>query len=114
VDDCAVVRHRCATPHALLEVVVPSFYRPGNVVIALFIGSIVGFALVLVARERRRYRAAAIDHTGDVAALRKKPWGEFEILVGEMFRRQGYVVKEHVDSNAILAWTLLPSVAMRR
>lgn len=72
---------------ALLDVGVPALYRPGNVGIALLIGTILGLSLVLVARERRRYRAAAIDHTGDIAALRRKSWGDFEILVGEVFRR---------------------------
>jgi restriction system protein len=78
----------------LLEVVFPALYRPGNIAISLFIGVVVGLGLVLVARERRRYRAAAMDNTGDLAALRKKTWGEFEILVGEVFRSQRYVVKE--------------------
>ena len=78
----------------LVDFLIPSFNRAGNVVINLFIGSIIGLALVLVARERARYRAAAIDHTGDLAALRQLPWGEFEVLVGQVFRNQGYVVKE--------------------
>ena len=82
------------TVTALFDVLLPSFNRPGNVGISLFIGAIIGLGLVLVARERARYRAAAIDHTGDIAALRKMPWGEFEVLVGEVFRDQGYVVKE--------------------
>jgi len=79
---------------ALLDVAFPTLYRAGNVAISLFIGMVVGLALVLVARERERYRAAAIDRTGDIAALRKKPWGEFETLVGQVFRGQGYLVKE--------------------
>jgi restriction system protein len=79
---------------AILERAYPPLYRPGSVAIALLIGVIVGLALLLVARERRRYRVAAIDHTGDIGALRRKSWGEFEILVGEAIRRQGYVVKE--------------------
>lgn len=79
---------------ALLDAVFPALYRAGNVAISLFIGAIVGLALVLVARERERYRAAAIDNTGDIAALRKKPWREFEMLVGQVFRDQGFVVKE--------------------
>jgi len=78
----------------LVEVVFPAIYRPGTIAISLLIGVVVGVGLVLVARERQRYRAAAMDDTGDVAALRKKPWGEFEILVGQVFRSQGYVVKE--------------------
>jgi restriction system protein len=79
---------------AMLDVAFPTLYRAGNVAISLFIGTVVGLALVLVARERERFRTAAIDHTGDIAALRKKPWGEFETLVGQVFRAQGYVVKE--------------------
>jgi restriction system protein len=79
---------------ALLDVAFPALYRAGNVAISLLIGTVVGLALVLVARERERYRAAAIDHTGDIAALRKKPWGEFETIVGQAFRSQGYMVKE--------------------
>ena len=34
-----------------------------------------------------------MDNTGDLAALREKTSGEFEILVGQVFRSQGYVVK---------------------
>ena len=79
---------------ALLDVAFPALYRAGNIAISFFVGTVVGLALVLVARERERYRAAAIDHTGDIAALRKKPWGEFETLVGQVFRGQGYMVKE--------------------
>ena len=87
-------RDRLPILTTLLEVVFPALYRPGNIAISLFIGVVVGLGLVLVARERRRYRAAATDNTGDLAALRKKTWGEFEILVGQVFRSQGYVVKE--------------------
>ena len=78
----------------LLDTIFQALYRPGNIAIGLLVGTLVGLALVLVARERARYRAAAIDHTGDIAALRRKPWGEFEVLVGQVIRSQGYVVKE--------------------
>jgi restriction system protein len=79
---------------ALLQVVFPALYRPGNIGIISLVGLIFGLALVLVARERKRYRTAAIDHTSDIAALRNLPWGEFEVLVGEVFRNQSFVVKE--------------------
>lgn len=54
---------------ALVELAFPPLYRPGSVASALLVGVIVGLALILVARERRRYRAAAIDHTGDLEIL---------------------------------------------
>lgn len=79
---------------ALVGVVLPSSYHSGDVAISVLIGAIIGLALVLVARERGRARAAAIDDTGSIAALRRKTWGEFEILVGEAIRRQGYLVKQ--------------------
>ncbi len=79
---------------ALVGVIFPASYHPGDVAISMLIGALVGLTLVLVARERGRARAAAIDDTGSIAALRRKPWGEFEILVGEAFRRKGYLVKQ--------------------
>jgi predicted RNA-binding Zn-ribbon protein involved in translation (DUF1610 family) len=69
-------------------------YPTGTYVILSFIGICFGGTLRLLAREREKYRAAAIDQTGNLAAIRKKTWGEFEILVGEVIRRQGWVVKE--------------------
>lgn len=79
---------------AVLEVALPRWYHPGNVALGALIGAGVGLALVLVARERERARAAAIDHTGSIAELRRKSWGEFETLVGEAIRREGYMVKQ--------------------
>ena len=79
---------------ALLELVVPAWYHPGDVLISILIGTLVALCLVLVARERGRARAAAIDHTGSIAALRRKPWPEFEIAVGEAIRRRGYLVRQ--------------------
>jgi len=70
-------------------------YAPGTYGIALFVGLAVGFGLVLIARERVRYRAQAFDRSGDLAALRKLTWRDFEIVVGEALRRDGYpIVKE--------------------
>jgi restriction system protein len=79
---------------AVVGRIFPASYHPGDVVVSAFIGALVGLGLVLVARERDRSRAAAIDNTGSIAALRRKTWGEFEILVGEAIRRKGYLVKQ--------------------
>lgn len=79
---------------ALVGLIFPASYHAGDVAISVLIGALIGLSLVLVARERDRSRAAAIDHTGSIAALRRKTWGEFEILVGEAIRRKGYLVKE--------------------
>lgn len=81
-----------ATP--LVGLIFPASYHPGDVGIGVLIGALIGLGLVLVARERDRSRAAAIDDTGSIAALRRKTWGEFEILVGEAVRRKGYLVKQ--------------------
>jgi ssDNA-binding Zn-finger/Zn-ribbon topoisomerase 1 len=78
----------------LLEVAVPAWYHPGDVVISMFLGTLIAAGLVLIARERVRARAAAIDNTGSIAALRRLAWSEFEITVGEAIRRNGYLVKQ--------------------
>jgi restriction system protein len=70
-------------------------YQSGTYGIALLVGVTVGFGLRLIARERERYRAEALDRSGDLEALRKLGWREFEIVVGEALRRNGFpIVKE--------------------
>jgi restriction system protein len=69
-------------------------YPSGTYGIAFVIGILVALALRLIARERERYRAKTMDRSRDVKALRGLSWSEFEIVVGEIVRRQGYVVKE--------------------
>jgi ssDNA-binding Zn-finger/Zn-ribbon topoisomerase 1 len=70
-------------------------YQSGTYVTALFVGVAFGFGLRLIARERERYRAEALDRSGDLQALRKLSWREFEIVIGEALRRNGFpVVKE--------------------
>jgi len=76
-------------------------YQSGTYVIALLVGVAFGFGLRLIARERERYRAEALDRSGDLEALRKLGWREFEIVVGEALRRNGFpVVKERGGFHA--------------
>jgi len=58
------------------------------------LGVVIGAGFWLIARERERYRTAALGRSGDLAALRNLSWQDFEIVVGELIRRQGYTVKE--------------------
>jgi restriction system protein len=69
-------------------------YQPGVYSIALMAGALFGVALRLIARERERYRALTFQSAGDLKALRALRWPDFEIAVGELVRRQGYLVKE--------------------
>jgi len=69
-------------------------YQLGVYSIALFAGALLGVALRLIARERERYRSRTFDGAGDLQALRALRWPDFEIAVGELVRRQGYLVKE--------------------
>lgn len=57
----------------------------------------IGVLGALVSFVRRRRRSALLDNTTQSSAadvLQDMSWREFELLVGEGFRRQGYAVKE--------------------
>jgi len=60
----------------------------------VMLGLVIGGAFWQIARQRERYRSAALGRSGDLAALRDISWQDFEIVVGELIRRQGYTVKE--------------------
>jgi restriction system protein len=72
----------------------------------VFLGMVIGAAFWQIARQRERYRSAALGRSGDLAALRDLSWQDFEIVVGELIRRQGYTVKErggfHADGGVDL------------
>lgn len=82
------------TAFAALELLFPRWYHSSDIAIGALVGAGVGLGLVLIAREREKARAAAIDNSGSIAALRRKTWRQFETLVGEAIRRDGYLVKE--------------------
>jgi restriction system protein len=75
-------------------------YQPGSYGIALFVGVVIALGLRLIARERERYRASTVDRAGDLQAIRRLSWTDFEIAVGEVVRRQGYTVKERGGFHA--------------
>jgi restriction system protein len=57
------------------------------------------FALISVgALIGKRKRARLLDQQRDIASIRRLHWREFEHLVGEAFRRQGYGVAERGGS----------------
>jgi hypothetical protein len=62
-------------------------YPTGAYGVFLFVGAGMGAGLRLIARERERYRAAALGRSGDLEALREISWQDFEIVVGELIRR---------------------------
>ncbi len=69
-----------------------------------YIAPIVCFAAACMSAVRRRQRKALVANvvaarTPD--ALNGMHWGEFEILVGEAFRLQGYHVTETVNNGGI-------------
>jgi restriction system protein len=69
-------------------------YPQGEYGLLVLAGSGTGLALRLIAREREHYRAAALGRSSDLEALRSLSWQDFEIVVGELVRRQNYLVKE--------------------
>ena len=61
------------------------------------------FALIflfpgLVSFLKRKQRRLLLDTRSDLESIRKLSWSDFELLIAEAFRRQGYVVEEHGGS----------------
>lgn len=54
----------------------------------------------LVGVVRRHWRRLLFSQATSLAAIRRMGWPEFEILVGEAYRRQGYVVNERGGRQA--------------
>ena len=47
---------------------------------------------------RGKHRRQLVDQQSGIESIRAMPWQEFELLVGEAFRRQGFRVEEHGGS----------------
>lgn len=50
--------------------------------------------LATIAARRQRYRAALVDNQADISAIKRLSWQDFELLVGEAYRRHGFRVDE--------------------
>lgn len=48
----------------------------------------------LIGVGKRRWRRALFSRTTGIQALKQMTWQDFELLVGEAYRRQGYSVRE--------------------
>ncbi len=62
---------------------------------ALVLGTLAVLSAVLAKRKR-----ALLDEQTDAASLRSLDWKEFEWLVGEAYRRQGYGVEESLGGGS--------------
>jgi restriction system protein len=52
----------------------------------------------LVSFLKRKQRQHLLDSRNDLESIRKLSWSDFELLIGEAFRRQGYAVEERGGS----------------
>lgn len=75
--------------HNLSKVVSSSILAPAAwfLLAVCWLGAIISFV-------RRRHRKHLLETQTGLDSLRKMSWREFEMLVGEAFRRQGYAVSE--------------------
>lgn len=49
---------------------------------------------------RRRKRRQLVEHQSSIQTLRETSWSDFEVLVGELFRRKGFTVQENMTGGA--------------
>jgi restriction system protein len=49
---------------------------------------------------RRIKRKQLVEHKKTIQPLHEKPWSDFEVLVGEVFRRNGFTVQENMTDGA--------------
>lgn len=52
----------------------------------------------LISFLNRKQRQYLLDSRSDLESIRKLSWSDFELLIGEAFRRQGYAVEERGGS----------------
>jgi len=72
-----------------LGMVFATFSRDGALLVAILVAGI-----WLVAEVQKWRRRRLLDKQDGIESLRGLSWAEFEALVGEAFRRQGYLVEE--------------------
>ena len=62
-----------------------------------------GIAIVaagLIGVGKRRWKRHLLSQASDLQAIRQMPWADFELLVGEAYRRQGYSVRDRGGRQA--------------
>jgi restriction system protein len=93
---------------AAMRWVLPAF-GSDNIVLKAFIPALVKFAwlpalffaaLACVSAVFASKKRALLDSQKDAASLQSLSWKEFEWLVGEAYRRQGYDVEESLGKGA--------------
>lgn len=82
------------TENALLKVLIPALAN-----LAWLPTLVLGILAVLSAILAKRKRAL-VDEQSGTGSLRNLSWKEFEWLVGEAYRRQGYAVEEFLGGGA--------------
>ncbi len=86
-----------APPTSLSAALVPKMFAIGLSGVGQYVVPAAFLIAALVSVVRRRKRAgllAGVAASDAVASLNEMSWHEFEMLVGEAFRRQGYAVTE--------------------
>ena len=71
---------------SLIEAIV--FHQ--NFFITLFLFGGAWTAILLLARERLRWRQRLFDHVDDLASLERGTWGVFEGIVAQLLRHEGF------------------------
>ena len=66
----------------------------GSITVFLFSVHDLSFFLAIVIAFKRLYRRWLLETNTDLDKIRSMPWYDFELLVGQIFRHQGYDVEE--------------------
>lgn len=68
------------------------------ITMAMFMQYIIPFAFLVgagISAYKRRHRSQLLDTQSGIESIRAMSWQDFEYLVGEIFRRQDFMVEEH-------------------
>jgi restriction system protein len=81
----------------------------GNQILAMLVGAgkhiAIWFSLLFLIPAvtsifRLRKRKQLVEHQTSIQTLRETSWSDFEVLVGEVFRRKGFTVQENMTGGA--------------
>lgn len=77
----------------ILEAVALSLQSSAGILVIPF------FFIAMISAFSQFQRRRLLDAQTGIASIQALSWQEFELLTGEIFRRQGYLVKEHGNSG---------------